>query len=222
MTLENQEKRERSGQMMEERKVAAKTDRLANLSLPSQHTHTHRYASIADLLFQNSDHLIDTLVTHLMHLQLYPETTRVFKAIVRIMTEVDAKDKSNSNGDGGDRADGVETGPGAGRQLFWFLGLIREPFEVFLATFFCGNKHRFTTNEESEILSQVAEISLAAARSRLHRNLHDDDTLAFLEATCEKCALVQVRKVLYSLSLSLSLSLLSLSLSLSLLSPLSL
>ncbi|UPR05203.1 hypothetical protein HOP50_20g85530 [Chloropicon primus] len=63
------------------------------------------YSSIPDLLFKNSDYLIDTLVIRLMHLELYPETTRLFKAVVSVVQSSD-------------------------NNFLAFVNLIREPFQM--------------------------------------------------------------------------------------------
>jgi hypothetical protein len=97
------------------------------------------YASIADLLFQNSDYLIDTLVNHLLHLELYPRATRSFKAVVKVM--------QNDN-------------------CIKFLNLIREPFQIISRNMSVYARHLFTehVNDYICILQVLSGVCLSGAQ----------------------------------------------------------
>ena len=96
------------------------------------------YTSIADLLFQNSDYLIDTLVNQLMHLELYPRATRSFKAVVKVM--------QNDN-------------------CIKFLNLIREPFQIISRNMSVYARHLFTEHVDDYIciLEVLSGVCLAGA-----------------------------------------------------------
>lgn len=112
------------------------------------------YESISDLLFSNSDYLIDTLVMRLMHLELYPQTTRLFKAVVRVVQDSDKK-------------------------FLAFISLIREPFQMIAQNMSVYVRHLYAGHVGNyiSILRMLAEVCRAGAEEmEPGANLKADET----------------------------------------------
>ncbi len=159
----------------------------AETSLRCICSHCH-YTSIPDLLFKNSDYVIDTLVNHLMHLELYPHTTRIFKAVVTVMQRSD-------------------------ENCLAFLGLIREPCHIMSQNMSVYARHMHTGHIENyiDILHSLAGMCLSGAEaySLLPDEKKEDhrETSAFVLETSSSMAL-QCSELLHTASAGLGTMLL--------------